>query len=346
MNRIFSPFKINRLELKNRFVRSSVNEGMADEHGFYTPALTELLARLAANDVGLILSGFAAVLPEPGLTKFRAMACDDRFIPGFRQATAAVHAAGGKIFLQLVHTGLGENALSAESYAAAVPAFAAAARRAVEGGFDGVQLHAAHGYFLSRTLSQPDAVPGYDRTRLLLEVCRAVRQTVGPDFPVIAKINAADFVPGGFSFADCTDAVLKLQALGLDAIELSGGVQAAGEKLSPVRTVNPVSPAEPVYYESEARELRRKLTIPLILVGGIRYPETAERLVAEPVADLISLARPLICEPDLIRRWREGDRRPSCCISCNRCFRVIMTGRGCFCPVRNPRKTKAATPEA
>ena len=362
MMNLFTPVRLNQRQVPNRVVRSATHEGLADDRGHYTPELTALLRRLAANRVGLILSGHAYVSPEGRVRRGQAAADHDACIPPWRQATAAVHAEGGLIFLQLAHAGgsaerspaafgpspfapggEGEpcRAATPEELARIPAAFAAAARRAREAGFDGVQIHAAHGYLLSQFLSgfynhREDAYGGTpeNRARLLYEVYAAVRAAVGADYPVLVKLNAADFVAGGLTAGESRTVALELARRGLDGVELSGGIPEAGARLSPVRQENPASPEAPVYYEAEARALKNAaLPIPLLLVGGIRYPETAERLLATGVCELISLSRPLIRDPELAARWARGEGGRSECVSCDRCFRPIMTGRGCYCPV-------------
>ncbi|MDD7751323.1 MAG: tRNA-dihydrouridine synthase, partial [bacterium] len=211
-----------------------------------------------------------------------------------------------------------------------------------KGGFDAVQIHAAHGYLISQFLSpfynkRADEYGGplENRMRLLLRVYDAVRKAVGDAFPVLIKINSEDFVAGGFSADECALVCRELEKRGLNGVELSGGLPASGPKLSPVRTVNPASAEEKSYYEDAAKRIKAQLSVPVILVGGIRYPETAERLLREDACDFVSLSRPLISEPDLIRRWELEDAFRARCITCNACFRPIVTGLGFGCPKFN-----------
>ena len=205
-------------------------------------------------------------------------------------------------------------------------AFASAARRAKAAAFDAVQIHAAHGYLLSQFLSpyfnrRTDAYGGdaAHRARLLLEVTAAVRGEVGDDYPVLVKMNAEDFLPGGLSVDDMLRVAGMLEAEGVDAVELSGGT-GLEQGLSFSRVGRP-APGEPeAYYEAAARRFKNEIGLPLILCGGIRTFETAERLVAESATDYISLSRPLIREPHLVARWRAGDAAPARCISDNGCF--------------------------
>jgi 2,4-dienoyl-CoA reductase-like NADH-dependent reductase (Old Yellow Enzyme family) len=166
---------------------------------------------------------------------------------------------------------------------------------------------------------------------MLLEVLRAVRKEVGKDFPVLMKLNSQDFVEGGLTLEDSLHAAQLLADAGIDAIELSGGLFTS-RKMSPSRTgIN--SSEKEAYFREQARAFKKQISVPLILVGGIRSLETAERLVEEGIADYISMSRPFIREPNLIKRWQDGDRRNAACLSDNQCFKPCMEGEGIRCIV-------------
>ena len=217
-----------------------------------------------------------------------------------------------------------------------VQAFAAAANRAKMAGFDGVQIHAAHGYLLSSFLSpyfnkRRDEYGGTveNRARFLLEVVRAVFTAVGDNFPVLVKINANDFLPGGFSLTDMLKTAGLLETTGIHAIELSGGTPESG-KFNPPRRGKLFSEDEG-YYKEDARHLKEKISIPVILVGGIRSFKVAQSFLQEKICDYIAMSRPLIREPDLISRWQSGNTKASRCISDNQCYRPIRVGKGLYC---------------
>ncbi len=357
---LFDSCFLGPLLLRNRFVRSATHEGLADENGLYTPELTALYAALAKAEVGLIISGHAWVRPEGEASARQASAASEDAVELWRIATDLVHRNGGAIALQLAHgggkarcpeTSIGPSPFphpskkgmcreaGKEELDAIVAAFGDAARRARSGGFDAVQIHAAHGYLLSQFLSpfynrRQDEYGGplENRMRLLVRVYRSVRAAVGDSFPVLVKINSEDFVEGGFSREECVAVCRTLEELGLSGVELSGGIPEAGAKRSPVRLENPEHPSAKTYYEDASKSLKAALSIPVILTGGIRWPETAARLVGENACDFVSLSRPLIAEPGLIRRWMEEDDFRAECVSCNACFRPILTGRGFRCP--------------
>jgi 2,4-dienoyl-CoA reductase-like NADH-dependent reductase (Old Yellow Enzyme family) len=360
MSILFEQTVINSMSLANRFVRSATWEGMATTDGACTSRLTDMMAKLAEGGVGLIITGHSYVSREGQAGPWQMGIHNDATLPGLTQMTAAVHRLGGKIAIQLAHAGayasatlsgsdaiapsvLHENGtaicreMSREDIARVVRAFGDAASRAKRCGFDAVEIHAAHGYLLSQFLSpavnrRVDEYGGAlaNRGHIVLQILRSVREAVGASYPVLIKINSEDFVEGGFSVRDMLELSALLENAGIDAIELSGGTGSKASKYSPVR-IGPISKENEGYYREAARLFKRKIQVPLILVGGIRSPEVAERLVAEATADYIALGRPLICEPDLVNRWRSGDRAKAACVSDNRCFNPVKAGEGLRC---------------
>ncbi len=356
---LFQSAAIGALTTTNRFVRSATHEGMGDPEGSPTPALAMVWETLARSGVGLVISGHAFVDAAGRASRNQTAIDRDELVRSWRLPVEAVHRAGGKVLLQLAHAGLYAAApepvgpspfvsapgkppcreLTLPEIAALTAGFARAARRAREAGFDGVQLHAAHGYLISQFLSgyynhRADEYGGSaeNRARFLEEILRAVRREVGADYPVLVKINSEDFIAGGMSRKECADICCRLQEIGLDAVELSGGVQAPEARFSPVRRVS-IPPAEAAFYQDAAAAVRKRLRIPVILVGGIASLHQCEALLRDECCDFIALCRPLIREPALIQRWRQGDDAPSPCRRCNACFRPILTGRGLFCPI-------------
>jgi len=155
---------------------------------------------------------------------------------------------------------------------------------------------------------------------------------VGKHFPLLIKINGRDFIENGLTADDAATAVRLMTAAGVDAVELSGGTIVSG-KLSPSRSrIN--APEREAYFREEAQKLREAVNLPLILVGGNRSFEVSDLLVADGTADYISMSRPFIREPGLIRRWQEGDLRKAECISDNLCFAPALEGRGVYCVTR------------
>ena len=359
MSKLFEETEINGMKLTNRFVRSATWEGMATDEGAVTPRLVDRMTRLAEGKVGLVISSHAYVRKDGQAGLFQLGIYDDRLIAGLEGMTKAVHAHQGKMVAQLAHAGLfGNTRLSGEQPVAVsflqgyehpsrkvmdaaeieaiVEAFGRAAGRAKKAGFDGVELHAAHGYLLSQFLSpyfnkRDDKYGGSveNRARAVLEVLQAVRETVGKDFPVLIKMNSQDFLEGGLTVQDSVKTGALLQQAGIDAIELSGGTVVSG-KLEPSR-IGITSAHREAYFKEAARLFKTSLAVPVILVGGIRSFEVAEKLVDEGYADYISMSRPFIREPDLVRRWASGDRSKAKCISDNQCFGPGRAGEGVYC---------------
>ena len=356
---MFESTQINGMALANRFVRSATWEGMASEEGAVTSALKDLNADLARGGVGLIISSHAYVSREGQAGPWQLGIYDDTLLPGLTEMTAAVHDNGSRIVAQLAHAGFHaagkltgqtplapsavqglakapRRALEEEEIDDIVESFAAAAVRARKAGFDGVQIHAAHGYLLSQFLSpiynqRMDKFGGNieNRARMLCMVLKAIRTRVGKDYPVLVKINCGDFYENGMIPEDAVRVGEMLVQGGIDAIEVSGGLFIS-TKLSPSR-MGIHSPDKEAYFQTEAGMFRKAVDVPLILVGGNRSLQVARRIVSEEVADYISMSRPFIREPGLVNRWKSGDHTKAACLSDNQCFGPARLGRGIYC---------------
>ncbi|HWP98318.1 MAG TPA: NADH:flavin oxidoreductase [Syntrophomonadaceae bacterium] len=362
MSKLFETTEINGMALSNRFVRSATWEGLAAQDGEVTPQLIEMMVNLAQGGVGLIITSHAYVRPEGQAGRWQIAVYHDRFIPGLCHMTAAVHKYESKIILQLAHAGvftsekitgqlplavsepeepgnLQYRTITDQDVQVLVKAYADGARRAKEAGFDGVQIHAAHGYLLSQFLSpalnrRTDQYGGdiHNRSRVLMQVYQAIRTVVGDDYPIFIKLNCQDFIKNGLTLEDSIWVGQMLSKEGLDAIEISGGLLTS-KMLSPSRPKKP-SEEEAPYYLNEARAFKNAVNVPVILVGGIRSFHQSEDLVTTGVADYISMSRPFIKEPDLINRWKYGDTANAECKSDNRCFRMGMSGNGISCDMK------------
>ncbi|MBW1858997.1 MAG: NADH:flavin oxidoreductase [Deltaproteobacteria bacterium] len=367
---LFDEIKINKMILRNRSVRSATWTGMARKDGTCSPKLIKLTEKLARGEVGLIITGFTYVMPNGQALPGQLGIHNNAMTPNLRKLTKAVHAAKGKICMQIVHAGVqtgvkdrgtlpvwGPSAVHDKLYGwtpkpvtqkeikETVEAFAGAAARAKRAGFDAVQLHGAHGFLISQFLSparnrRTDKYGGpiENRARFLFEVFRAVRKAVGKDFPVLIKLNTQDFVRGGFHERDALFVAKRLDKMGIDAIEMSGGVPAAGD-LSPARTKIRKTSDE-AYFLSIAKKIKKQVSVPIILVGGVRSLQAISQILEKGDADLVSMARPLIREPGLVRRWRKGDKEKAKCISCNQCFGAAMSPQGVYCVVERRLKKR------
>jgi len=328
-----------------RFARGRVGL-IISSHAFVTPEGRAGSRQLGVHDDSMMpgLRSLAAAVHEAGGAIALQIAHAGLWaspgpVPGTAAgAVAAAEAAQplGPSVRQTESGTLGRE-MSLADIAAVTQAFAAAAARAKAAGCDAVQIHGAHGYLLSEFLSplfntREDEYGGTvaNRTRLVVEVTAAIRAVVGPDYPVLIKLNSEDFVPGGLSVDDMLESAALVAGAGVDAIELSGGTSLSGD-LGPIRTRRGIPQEREAYYEEAALRLKKKVRVAVMLVGGIRSFEEAERLVAGGYTDYIALSRPFICEPDLVARWETGDRSPSGCRSDNRCFYKGLKGEGMSC---------------
>lgn len=362
MSILFEATAINGMTLANRFVRSATWEGLAADDGACTPELVARMEALADGGVGLIITGLGYIRPDGKAVLRQLGVYKDDLTAGLAGMAEAVHRRGGRIVLQLAHAGFYANVrltggtplaptgmveavskrprreMTAADIREVVEDFGQAARRAKTAGFDGVQIHAAHGYLLSQFLSpvfnrRTDGYGGSaaGRARAAVEVVERVRSAVGPHFPVLVKINSEDGLEGGLTPEDFIETLFLLRDAGVDAVEVSGGTIASG-KLSPSRR-GIDAPEKEAYFRQAARTARSAIHLPVLLVGGIRSFDLAEQIVLEGSADYIAMSRPFIREPGLVRRWQEGDRRRAACISVNKCFAPALSGEGVYCVV-------------
>ena len=368
MSKLFEPSEINGLKLENRFVRSATWEGMATEDGACTQKLINLMAELARGGVGLIISSHSYVQKVGQSGAGQLGIHNDDMIPGLQKMTDAVHNHRGKIISQLNHAGFFGNAklsgqtpmapsnvegiaegarkeLTKENIQGIIAAFAAAAKRAQTAGFDGVQIHGAHGFLLSSFISpmfnhRTDEYGGSieNRARMPLEVLQAVREAVGSDYPVLIKMNCKEFTDNALMPEDFVQAGKMLADAGIDAIEVSGGLPISAKTRPSQLGIN--KEEKEAYFQEEAKALRKETDVALILVGGNRSFHVAQRLVDEGVADYISMSRPLIREPHLINRWKAGDFTKSACVSDNMCFQPAIEGKGIYCVTEKREKAK------
>jgi 2,4-dienoyl-CoA reductase-like NADH-dependent reductase (Old Yellow Enzyme family) len=347
---LFAPVKIGPVLVPNRFVRSATHDFMANDDGTVTERQVALFTGLAEGEVGLIITGHAFVNPAGKASPRQLGVHDDRMIEGLSMITAAVHRFPSRIFLQIAHAGR----QTKEKYCGCIPIapsavyeptlkirpkemtpaeienvivdFIEAGRRARQAGFDGVQLHAAHGYLLSSFISpytnrREDEWGGTlrKRARIVSEIVRGIRKSGGKDFPVIIKINSSDFLPQGLELRDSIEIARILEADGLDGIEVSGGTSEArqGSMRPGLRRED-----EEGYFVDDAFEFKKVVHVPVFGLGGNRTFKVMESMVKQGKVDLISMSRPFIREPFLVRKFRTGEINKSECISCNKCFNL------------------------
>ncbi|MDP2167718.1 MAG: NADH:flavin oxidoreductase [Thermodesulfovibrionales bacterium] len=344
---LLEPFSFSGLSLKNRIVRSATYEKRADEDGHVTDFLIGLYNDLARGGSGLIITGNALVHPSGRSIPRMLSIHSDIYIEGLRMLTDAVHGEGGIIAVQLVHggrqcplvllggarplapsevpdtsSGITPKAMTDAEIWEVIDAFGEAAGRAQAAGFDAVELHGAHGFLISGFLSphtnRRDDYWGGDEERrfhFVEEVSKAARKAVGKEYPVLIKMNADDLLPSGIKPEEGLRAALRLEASGIDAVEISGGMRE-----SAVKTIRPdiLKPEEEAYFRDSGRLFKGRLRIPVILTGGMRSMAVMEDALKKGEADLIGLSRPLIREPELPELMKGGKEKADC-ISCNGC---------------------------
>ncbi len=370
MPTLFEEVALSGMTLRNRFVRSATFEGMAEDSGAAKDEVVGLTEELAKGEVGLIITSHAYVEPRGRARASQLGIQNDSLIPGLARLAGAAHAHGAKTIVQLAHAGCTANdpvgdwvgpsaltlpdgrscrELTEAEIGGIIEDFRRGARRAMEAGFDGVQIHSAHAYLLSQFLSphfnrRTDRYGGglVNRARIHLEVLQAIRSQVGDEVPVLIKINSDDFIDGGFTRKEMVEVARMLEAEGLTALETSGGTPFSPPDRGFSRP-GLQAPEQEVYYLDAARMYKDAVSMPLVLVGGIRTYAVAEELVADGIADFIALSRPLIREPHLVKRWHEGNTATATCIHCNQCFGPARAGEGMYCIPERKLREKAGT---
>ena len=350
---IFEPLTISGITLRNRFIRSATLENLG-KHGLVTDKLVSVYRELAKGGIGLIITGGLFPEKEGQLFPGQLGADSDASIPGLKKLTKVVHKHGGTIIAQLLHagwncrpevngsepkgptalvnphSGLHVRELSSEEISNLVKAFAQAARRTRDAGFDGVQLHAAHSHLISSFLSpfcnrRLDEWGGSAKKRYVFisRICEETRELVGDDYPILAKLGVVDYHPDGKSLPEGVNTAAMMEADGIRAIEISEGIEPSRAHHIRLKARRPI-------YINECREVRAAVSVPLFLVGGFRTLSDMERIIREGIADAISMCRPFILDPNVVTRFREGSLKRSLCTSCNRCLESAAAGRfGC-----------------
>lgn len=332
---LFSPFPVNGVTLPNRIVVPAMVTRLSGEDGVVNAEIMDRYVRFAKGGAGLIVVEAMAVHTAKSGPLLRI--CGDEFKPGLAELAKRVHGAGpSKVVPQIIHflkiarSGWRQlvTDLSVEDIAAIVAAYGAAARRARECGFDGVELHMAHAYTLSSFLSaKNNRKDGYggslaNRMRLMGEVIGEVRRQVGRDFMVGVRFDGEECIKGGYSVPDARAIALRMAQLTVDYVSVSAGgkfedaIHKPGAPLYPYTgySGDRCMPGADypdglnVYIAAGIREWVRQhgFTTPVAAAGKISDPAFAERLVVEGKADLIAMARPLLADPDWPRKVAAG----------------------------------------
>lgn len=321
--------------LKNRITKSALSEQLGSREHNTTPELINLYRRWAAGGLGLIVTGNVMVDRRSIGEPLNVVIEDDRDLDGLKRWAEAAKSDGAPAIVQLNHPGrqapkpiasrvvapsavklnipgapfVTPKALTGPEIEEIIERFATAAEVAVRAGFDGIQLHGAHGYlisqFLSPAVNKRDDEWGGDaerRRKFVIELARATRAAVGPDKIVGAKLNSADFQRGGFSEDESLDVIHALGEEGLDFLEISGGTY---EKPAMVGSQAPKmsasSAAREAYFLEFAERAKGVTKMPLMLTGGLRSAKAMTDALADGM-DIIGIGRPVCLEPDLPKR--------------------------------------------
>src|ERR1700712_1571420 len=364
--KLFAPGKIGSLVLPNRIVFAATSSELADKDGFVGDDLVEYYAERARGGTGLIVLEATYVEQEGKRLHHNAMLHDDCFIPGMRKVVEAAHAEGAKIAIQLNHggresipdvsgsiplapspipsqfTGVGDavipKELSLGEIDRIVERFVEAARRSRDAGFDAVELHGAHGYLIGEFIS-PDSNKREDdyggsvqgRAYFCVRLIQAIKAKLGADYPVIVRMNGRDHVKHGLELDDAVEMAVMFEAAGADSISVSGGVHASRPYM-----VVPGMSVDRGCYVSYGDAVRRRVKVPVMVVGRINTPELAEQILRDEQADYICLSRALIADPHFPAKAKAGlTETIAPCIACNECIATVHRHKGLACTV-NP----------
>ncbi|WP_308406380.1 NADH:flavin oxidoreductase [Streptomyces sp. AC602_WCS936] len=379
---VLAPAKLGPVELRNRVIKAATYEGLSHK-SLVTKDLVDFHVAYARGGVGMTTVAYCAVAKE-GRTDRHQIHWTDEAMPGLRALTDAVHAEGAAVSAQIGHggpvanpKGNGAPALSPSRHFHATTlsfaqeatladidriteAHAEAARRAIEAGFDAVEVHLGHNYLASSFLSpkvnhRTDAYGGSlaNRARFAREIMRAVRDAVGGRIAVIAKMNMDDGVPGGFWLDEAIPVAQWLEQDGtVDALEMTAGSSLLNPMYlfkgdAPLKEFAAIMP-QPIklgvqtvgkrflrsypyrdaYLLEDARQIRAAVKLPMILLGGITDKPVMDLAMREGF-EFVAMARALLREPDLVNRLREDAGTPSLCIHCNKCMPTNFTGTRC-----------------
>ena len=341
MKKVFESVEMKNLTTKNRLVRSATWEGIANPDGSIPEESYEIYSELARGGVGAIITGFTSAALNDYYFDGMMRLCDDALIPQYRRLTDIIHAENCPVIAQLAlgayYRKVGDGYIPVEpdemrqnEIKYVIRQFIDAAVRAEKAGFDGVQIHAAHFFFLSRFISpavnhRRDAYGGSTekRSRILLEILDGIRKAA-PELHITVKINSSDFTRGGLDGEECLSVCKLLDAMGINSIEVSGN----GTSVSGIR-----AHVNEGYFVPMAARIAEEVSCPVMVVGGFRSMETMEEVLNETKLELISLSRPLLREPDLPKKMLADPNTVSKCVSCNACY--SSPAHKCICRGRD-----------
>lgn len=350
MNHLFSPFRIMNIELKNRIVLPALASFLLEDGGTITDQTIQHYRRRAEGGPAMVIMEACAVSPEGVVSRNQARIDHDRHIEGLARIAAVIKSEGAIPAIQIHHAGRQTSAkvirqkplapsplpcptmrgdvtpLTLDGIRKLVVKFGRAAVRAREAGFELIEVHGAHGYLVNQFLSgfsniRTDAYGGdiEGRTRFALEIVREIRDRLGKEFPLSFKISAQEFVTNGLTIDQSIEILKFLLDTGVNAVQVSAGNDATPEWI-----------CQPIFMEKAcladaAQTIKNALNVPVMAVGRINDPLTAEEVIADGKADLVCIGRGLMADPQLPKKAQAGrfnDIRT--CIACNTCMESIF----------------------
>ena len=350
LNHLFSPFQIKRCTLANRIVMPGLASFLIEDDGSITDKTIEHYRMRAAGGPAMVIVEACAVSPEGIVSPHQARIYDDRFIEGLGRIARVIRAEGAVPAVQLHHGGRQTSArvinrkpvsasnlpcptisgevepLTIEGIQEIIFQFGEAARRAVEAGFDLIEIHGAHGYLVNQFLSPFSNIreDGYGcdragRARFAVEIVQELRKRLGRAFPISFKISAQEFVPNGLTVGESIELLKLIVPAGVDIVQVSAGNDATPEWI-----------CQPMFMDKaclsdSAAKIRKALNVPVMAVGRINDPLTAEEIIRQSRADLVCIGRGLLADPEMPKKAKEGRLDEiRICIACNTCMESIF----------------------
>jgi 2,4-dienoyl-CoA reductase-like NADH-dependent reductase (Old Yellow Enzyme family)/thioredoxin reductase len=374
---LLQPIEVGSVLLPNRVVMTTVKLGYATFSGEVTRRHRAFYARRAEGGAGLLTTEPLFVQPNGREIPTQLGIHEDILIPGLKGLVGAVHAAGGRIMAHLNHAGRAANPklvpenqlvsasgvvcpankviprpLATEEIQGVIQAFGVAAKRVMEAGFDAIEIPFSHGYLVHQFLSlksnrREDEYGGRleNRFRFGREVLEAVRSEVGSKFPIVARMNAIDYVEGGLDTKDALQVAGLLAKNGVDALSVTSGTMCESVPFCLYPSGTPKAHLLPM-----AKQIRKTTALPVIVAGRIRSPAVARSALSAGQTDLVGLGRPFLADPDWVRKVEAGDEEAVLlCAACHQgCLGELRRGNGTHC-LFNPltgRESEAPTTAA
>lgn len=354
---LFKPLNLGHTVLKNRIIMGSMHTGL-EELPNSSERLAAFFAERARGGTALIITGGVAPNEAGRAAPFSMMLKDREHIDEHKTVTKAVHQADGKICLQILHTGryayhngsvsasaikssinpFTPREISHDEILQTIEDFAQCANLAKEAGYDGVEIMGSEGYFLNqficKRVNQRDDMwggPVENRARLPWEIIKSIREKAGENFIVIYRLSLLDLVEGGNSWDDVAVIAKGLESAGVSMINT--GIGWHESKIPTIATMVPRGS-----FAWTTAKLRQEVSVPVIASNRINTPEVAEDIIARQQADMVSMARTLLADPEFANKaWKDRADEINTCIGCNQaCLDHIFSGRPCSCLV-NPR---------